>query len=244
MLQHAIRPYTMTVTHTINTLLTLLCLWIGGPFVAASNARALQHVVGCLALIRIAGLFGDVQAILSSSYLKARSTFATGVWLGHHFSRDTLLSLLPQNFGGLRLGFGVSGVDDNRQIAVKERDLTKRPSFFSRLWTIHQREGILWHVVLFVVTVYLIASRINAHLTASMVDGKVIVDDEFWFNFICSVGFPGLLLIDNVPMYLTPLVYVMFPPTMPERRETMERDENGLWKPIEEYKNVKYNKAS
>jgi hypothetical protein len=245
MFHHACRPYTMTITHTINTLLTLVCLWLGGPVIGGSDVRAVRQIVYCLAISRIIALIGDVKSICSGSYLKVRRMIATGVWMGHHFSRDTLQTLLPRSLGGLRLGFGVSGVEDKPQIGVKERNIASRPALLTRLWMVHQREGILWHLALFVVTVLLVLYRVVSVFKASTVNGQLILSNDFWFSLVKSVGFPGLALIDNVPYYLTPIFYMIDPPTMPERRETMKYDaETGLWKPLEEFKEVKYTKAS
>jgi hypothetical protein len=98
---------------------------------------------------------------------------------------------------------------------------------------------------LFVVTVLLVLYRVVSVFKASTVNGQLILSNDFWFSLVKSVGFPGLALIDNVPYYLTPIFYMIDPPTMPERRETMKYDaETGLWKPLEEFKEVKYTKAS
>jgi hypothetical protein len=245
MLQHTFRPYTMTTTHAINTLMILICLCIGGPVIGTTDVHGLKQVVMCLAIARLFALIGDIRSILGGFYLKLRCIVATGVWMGHHFSRDTLQNLLPTGFGGQHLGFGVSGVEDKPQIAVKERDINKRPPLFTRLWAIHQREGLLWHLVLFLVVIAVVVYRVYTEVKASTFDGKFVLSDSFWLSLIQSVGFPGLALIDNVPYYLTPLFYVIFPPTMPERRDLMELDEaDGLWKPKEQYKKVKYGTAS
>jgi hypothetical protein len=231
----------MTVTHTINTMFILICLYLGGPVVGASDIRGLKQIVIWLLITRVFALIIEVQALLGGYYLKLRCIMATGVWMGHHFSRDTLLNFLPASFGGERLGFGVSGVEEApARIAVKERDITKRPPLLTRIWVIHQREGIMWHLVLLLVTVALIMFQIRAvaNATASM------TDDDYWLTLIRSVGYPGLALIENVPYYLTPLIYVAFPPTMLDRRDLMEVDKDGLWKPMDMFKDVKYTKAS
>ena len=172
MLQHTFRPYTMTTTHAISTLLVLMCLCIGSPVIGTSSIQGLKQVVICLAITRLFTLIDDIKSILGGYYLKLRCIIATGVWMGHHFSRDTMQNLLPTRFGGERLGFKVSGVEDKPQIAVKERDLANRPPLATRLWTIHQREGILWHLALFLVTVAIVIYRVCAEMKASTIDGR------------------------------------------------------------------------
>jgi hypothetical protein len=243
MLQHTLRPYTMTITHAINTALVLMCLIIGGPLIATSNTNDLKWLIGIVAFGRALSVVEDIMCLAAGSFLKARVMVATGVWMGHHFSRDTLLTILPRRLGGLRLGFRVSGVDD--EIVVKERDPENRPSLLVRLWKIHQAEGILWHMVLFVFTLALVNYRVQSEIETATVDGKLVMNNEFWKRLIQSVGFPGLSLIETAPLYLTPIIYVMFPPTIPARRNLMEIDEKTkLWKPSPKHKEVIHTKAS
>lgn len=163
-----------------------------------------------------------------------------------HFARDVLQSLLPKWLGGLRLGFQVSGVEESPIHAVKERDAEKRPNVFTRLWWLHLREGILWHLALVLAMTILTAFRVRAEVVKSVVDGKVVQDEAFWIRFISSVGFPGLALIETIPLHLTPIIYAIFPPNMPtDRRECMEYDdETGLWRASPKFKTIKWTISS
>ena len=245
MFQHIWRPFLMTVTHSFNTLVVLVCLWHGQPVIRAEDTRILRSVVLCLGLLRLFVLYEDIRSVLNHTYLSIRRRNATGVWMSHHFSRDALRPLLPEKLGGCYLGFGVSGVEDKPQTAVKERDLGNRPSLFTRLWVLHCREGILWHLVLFLVTVRLVAWNVQTQIEAATVHGEVILNKDFWLRLITSVGFPGFALIENVPYYLTPLFYVISPPSMPGRRKVMRMNtKTGHWKPLKQYTKVKYTIAS
>lgn len=248
MFHHGCRPYLMTIVHAFNTVLTLLCLLIGGPVIGGSGVESLKQVMYSLALVRLVQFIGDVKTVASGgvqAYLKFRRMIATGIWMGHHFSRDVLQSLLPKRLGGKRLGFVVSGVDDHPEIAVKERDATKRPDLITRFLLINQREHIVWHLGLFLVTIALVVYRVCVLVNQEKVGGEFVFNGNFWIHLITSVGFPGLALIDNVLYYLTPILYVIKPPTMPPRREMMEYDNvNEMWKPRKEYQEVRYTAAS
>ena len=45
MLQHALRPYTMTITHAINTMIIFICLCVGGPVIGVSDVNGLRQVI-------------------------------------------------------------------------------------------------------------------------------------------------------------------------------------------------------
>ncbi|OQV06679.1 hypothetical protein CLAIMM_11220 [Cladophialophora immunda] len=242
MLHHSCRPYLMTLTKLGNSIVAFVCLYRGRPVIATPTRNALYWAVMFLGIIRILALIGDIESIFGKYYLSVRRRTATGVWMGHHFSRDVLQTLLPKQLGGLRLGFKVSGVGGS---SIKERDVNSRPPLSTRLWALHRREGILWHVVLFFVMSIVVIFRVQAEIKASIVDGKFIADKAFWLRFIASVGFPGLAVIETIPLYLTPVVYAIWPPTMPERRDSMVYDDKtGLWKPIPKYTSIKWTAAS
>ncbi|KAJ9608106.1 hypothetical protein H2200_007094 [Cladophialophora chaetospira] len=245
MFHHACRPYTMTIIHAISTILTLICLAFGGSVIDPSNIDSVKKILFWLTLHRVVDLAGTLKILLTDGvqeYLKNRRMVATGVWMSHHFSRDTLQTLLPKSLGGLRLGFVVSGLNG---VAVKERDVLQRQPLWKRLRLVHQQEGVLWHLVLFLVASSLVIYRVAVQVKDATVNGKVILTDNFWLQLVTSVGFPGLGLIENAPYYLTPIIYLIFPPTMPARRETMKQDpQTGLWIPREGYKDVKYTMKS
>ncbi|EXJ72979.1 uncharacterized protein A1O5_04128 [Cladophialophora psammophila CBS 110553] len=242
MFHHSCRPYLMTVTKLANTVINFVCLYRGRPIIATPTQNALYWAVMFLGIVRLLALIGDVESVFGQYYLNIRRRTATGVWMGHHFSRDVLQTLLPKRLGGLRLGFKVSGVGGT---SVKERDVNNRPSLLKRLWNLHRREGILWHVVLFFVMSSVVISRFWAEIKASTVDGNFIADKVFWHRFIASVGFPGLALVETIPLYLTPVIYAIWPPTMPERRDSMVyNDKTGLWQPMDKYRSIKWTAAS
>ncbi|KIY00286.1 uncharacterized protein Z520_03971 [Fonsecaea multimorphosa CBS 102226] len=242
MLHHSCRPYLMTLTKLANSVIAFVCLYHGRPVIATPSRNALYWAVMLFGITRMLELIGDIKSVFGRYYLSVRRRVATGVWMGHHFSRDVLQTLLPKRLGGLRLGFGVSGVGGG---SVKERDVNNRPPLFQRLWDLHRREGILWHVVLFFVMSIVVIFRVHAELKAAIVDGEFISDKAFWLRFIASVGFPGLALLETIPLYLTPVVYAIWPPTMPERRDSMVYDDKiGLWKPMQGFKGIKYTAAS
>lgn len=52
--------------------------------------------------------------------------------------------------------------------AVQERGAEKRPNVFIRLWWLHLREVILWHLAPFLAMTILIAFRVRAEVMPSV----------------------------------------------------------------------------
>ncbi len=85
MFHHGCRPYLMTVVHAFNTILTLLCLLIGGPVIdgpviGGSGVNSLKQVIFYLAVIRLIHFIGDVKILASpgtQGYLGFRRMIAS-----------------------------------------------------------------------------------------------------------------------------------------------------------------------
>ncbi|KIX02079.1 uncharacterized protein Z518_08018 [Rhinocladiella mackenziei CBS 650.93] len=230
MFHHCCRPYFNTVFKLLCWMLIALSLVLGGPVIATPEPHTLRNMVFCVVVHRVQARVSELRAAGHISLWNQRRQQATNTWMGLHFARDVLQSLLPKwTGGGLRLGFDVSGLE---AAPVKERDIQKRPPVLKRIVLLHQREGILWHMAFFVIMVLFVIRGIRTQIKMSTTNGRLVIDQLFWFRFFSSVGFPGLSMIETVPLFLTPVVYAIFPPTMPSRRDRMVFDEQtGLWRP-------------
>lgn len=246
MFHHCCRPYMSTVFKMTALILTAMCLFFDGPVVATPFPTTLRTMVRCVLLQRTLARYADIKAVLSGASLwNMRRRQATNTWLGIHFTRDTVMNALPKFLGGHGPKFEVSGVEGSPRLAIKERDAEKCPSVWSRLTVFHQREGILWHGVLVIVMVSLIIRRISKELCDGAINGEIDLSMRFWVHFVADVGFPGLALIEVVPLFVTPIVYAIFPPTMQARRERMIYDEDtGLWRAAPKFKGINWTKAS
>lgn len=244
MFHHCMRPYFNTLFKALSLLLIAMALFFRGPVVATPGATTLRNMMISVFLTKALARISEFRAAQSISLWNLRRRQATNTWLGIHFARDVFFSALPKWIGGLRLGFDVTGVADTHQ-PVKERDAEHRPPMLTRLWILHKREGILYHAVLVVIMVLLTVRSIQSEVLKATVDGHVILDKEFWRGILTGAGYPGLSLHEVVPLFLTPVIYVMFPPTMPPRRERMYLDKRtGLWRARQECKGIQWTKES
>ncbi|EXJ95015.1 hypothetical protein A1O1_00133 [Capronia coronata CBS 617.96] len=244
MFHHCCRPYFNTVFKALSLLLVAMALFLRGPVIATPTATTLQTMMMSVFFTKVLARISEFRAAQSISLWNLRRRQATNTWLGIHFARDVFFSAMPKSIGGLRLGFDVTGVADTHQ-PVKERDAEHRPPMLSRLRILHKREGILYHAALVVIMVLLIIRAIKYEVMKATIDGQVILDNVFWHRLLAGVGYPGLSLLELVPLFLTPVIYVMFPPSMPPRRERMFFDkQTGLWRARPECKGIKWTKES
>ncbi|KAL2424710.1 hypothetical protein ABEF91_001591 [Exophiala dermatitidis] len=243
MFHHCCRPYLNTLFKAFSMILMAMALYFQGQIIATPSENTLWNMMMSCFLAKFLTKVSDWRGARALSHWNLRRRHATNTWLGIHFARDVFFSALPKSIGGLRLGFDVTGVADNQQ-PVKERDAERRPRLLTRLWQMHKQEGILYHACLAFVMVYLMYRAVKVEIDLSTYGGAIIVDDDFWRRILTGVGYPGLNLIEVVPLFLTPVVYAIFPPTMPPRRARMMKDEDGVWRPREDCKGIKWTKAS
>jgi len=222
-----------------------MCLLVGGPVLATPDPDTFAKMMAIVLVQRLLARVGEIRAARSVSIWNLRRRQATNTWKGLHFARDVLQALLPKSIGGARLKFEVSGVEEAPQEAIKERDASTRPCWYVRASVLHQREGILWHAAFVLVISALTIRGIHSQIKLSAAVGEEYLSKAFWMRIISSAGFPGLSLIETVPLFLTPVIYAIFPPTMPPRRDRMVFDrESGLWRAKPECKGHKWTAAA
>jgi hypothetical protein len=235
-----------TVFRSLALLLTVMSLFLNGPVVATPAPKDLRVMVMFVVVQRLMAKYSDIKAIISGGmFWNLRRRTATNIWLGIHFARDTYLAAMPKKAGGKRLTFEVTGVDEAPEKGVHERDAEHSPPLRDRLTLLHEEERILYYPAFVVVVLCIVAHSIYSATSVSPVDGSIMFDEAFWIRVIAGVGFPGLSLIETIPFFLTPVIYAMFPPIMPPRRERMVYDdETDLWRADPECKGPKWTMAS
>ncbi|KAI1623474.1 glycosyl transferase [Exophiala viscosa] len=239
MFHHCCRPYLYTVWKLMALMLILLALIIPGSVVPVADVNGLWKIVLFVAVQQVFSMYADCKSIWSGMFWNLRRRQATNAWLGIHFTRDVIGSMMPKTWGGLRLGFEVSGTDSVPKKAIKERYLKHRPEgMWDRLALVHHREGIMYHGAL--VFVFLCAIILCVWTDYSFVSGT-----PYWLRIMAGVGFTGHFLIAYLPLHITPMEYMMYPPTMPTRRRCMVFEQPArLWRAAPEFKGIKWTRAS
>lgn len=239
MFQHCLRPFNNTTNKVISLFLIALCLVLHGKVIATPNMPGFAFIIVSVFIQRFGPMISTWQSVdwklSSTAFDKVWNTqrrAATNTWLGLHFAIDTFKAVIPEQVGGKTLDFEVTGVREPTASTANERDALTRLPLLTRLKVFHDKERIGWYLVAFATMSYLL-------LWNYMAVTNDFKNDAFWFQLFCSVGFPGLGLIELVPFLLTPIAYAIFPPTMARRRHLMEQDdETFAWKPKESAKKM------
>lgn len=237
MFQHCLRPFNNTVFKAVSLMLITVCIATGQKVLAIPGKWSV-FVIFFSVLIR-SGLarYNEVKDLPDLDRVwNMRRRHATNTWLGLHFAIDTVKAVLPTLFPGKidikPLGFDVSGVEEKEEDSAHERNASQRRGFLHRVRLLHRKEGILYHPLMAIAVGALMAYQF------SRLDQD---SDGFWFEFACSVGFPGLGMIELLPLESTPLLYAIFPPVMSERRALMVYDDDEeVWRPTTEAKKMKW----
>lgn len=241
MFQHCLRPFNNTVNKVISLSLVAVCLFLRGKVIATPNVPMFLFILASVVIQRLGPVINTLKTVerdmSSTAFDKVwnnQRRSATNIWLGLHFAIDTLKAILPEKAGGKNPEFEVTGVREPTAETANERDALTRLPLLARLKVFQQKEHIGWHLVTFI-------TMTNLLLWNFMTVAHDFTNDAFWFQLFCSVGFPGLALIELVPFLVTPFIYAIFPPTMPRRRELMDQDpKTGIWRPKESAKKMKW----
>jgi len=228
MFQHCLRPFNNTVFKAISLVLVTICVMSGQSVLANPGKGSVLAVFISLCIRGVIARHSEFKDWPDFDKVwNMRRRTATNTWLGLHFAIDTVKAVMSTLFPGrldIRpLGFEVSGVTEPTEDSAHERDKTRRPGWLKRLQILHRKEGILWHPLIATALIALMVYQVVRLIKAS---------DTFWHDLIFTVGYPGLGLIELLPLLFTPLCYALFPPTMPSRRERMELDkERNIYLP-------------
>lgn len=239
MFHHCCRPYLYTVAKTSALIFMLAALIIPGSIIPVADVYGLWKIFRFVVIQQALNLYSDYKSITTGMFWNFRRRQATNAWLGIHFTWDVLRSVVPKNWGGLRLGFEVSGTDAAPKKAIKERDPKRRPEgMWERVKLIHHRELILFHGGI-------VCAFFCAILWCIWTDAQYVTDGPFLLRIMAGVGFTGHFLIPYLPLHITPIEYMMFPPTMPTRRRCMVFEQPArLWRAAPDHKGIKWTKAS
>jgi hypothetical protein len=212
------KPFTGTIGKAFVWFIVFLALLMGHPVVVTSNKEELAIILRHYAVFLLVTRVSE-WALASSGYgiqnIRRRQIVST--WQGMHLAKACIQELVPAWLGGASLGFLVTGLRNASTIELEERDASQRPGMIERIRRLHAIEGVLNHLWFFLAMVSLLgfqAFRIYQ-------DNK---PQELLSALTASVLFPGLRL-ENLLAFLSPVWYIMFPPTEKPREARLTDDQ-------------------
>jgi hypothetical protein len=147
------------------------------------------------------------------------------IWLSPYFVLGVVRDLMPKWIAGLRLDATPTGMLDS---AVQERDRTRRAPLARRILAMVRFQGMWFHVLCIAACAVLLA-KAAADIGAQ--HGTIALQDAI-LRIACAIGTDWELWLHM----LAPLVYAIWPPGMPHRRELLVREEGAghsfeVWRP-------------
>ncbi|KAF1348178.1 nucleotide-diphospho-sugar transferase [Delphinella strobiligena] len=219
----------------ISVLTIPIVLISGGQLVAYSTINDLRWQIRlafiCFALLRIQ----EYVNFLPSGYRLAQRDGGSMLWMAPYHARTVLQSfLLPKWLGGKPMAFTTSG---SIKDSLNERDAANRAPVWRRLkvilWDCDAWVHLLY--VMFVIAAVTL-SIYHAFHDRHTVNGKLLY-------LVTHVGFPPMLWLVALTAFCIPIRYALFPPSMPDREELLDRDpKTGVAHPKEYWKKQRWGK--
>ncbi|TVY83419.1 Cellulose synthase catalytic subunit [UDP-forming] [Lachnellula suecica] len=219
-------------------LLTIpIVLISGGQLVAYSNNNQLRWQIRlCFASLMLTRL-NEWITYLPSGYRLAQRDTGAQMWMAPFHAMTIIRSfILPSWLGGKAMAFSSSG---SIKSDINERDPKTRASLFRRL------KVVLWDCDVYLHLLYILFAL--TAVTLSTVEGIVKTDGihTLLIYLLTHAFWPPMLWLLTVSACCEPIRYAIWPPTMPEREEMLDRDpKTGIARPKESWKKTRYSKKT
>lgn len=219
-------------------LLTIpIVLISGGQLVAYTSVTQLKWQTRlCFANLLLTRL-NEWITYLPSGYRLAQRDMVAQMWMAPYHSITIFRSLLlPSWLGGKGMAFSSSG---SIKSDLNERDARQRAPLSRRLkvilWDCNAYLHLLY--VLFVAAAVVFSTIYGVNTATSLHELLVyLLTHAFW---------PPMLWLLCFTACCVPLRYAIWPPTMPDREELLDRDpKTGIARPKERWKKQRYGKKT
>ncbi|KAH6662095.1 nucleotide-diphospho-sugar transferase [Halenospora varia] len=219
-------------------LLTIpIVLISGGQLVAYSDNNQLRWQIRlCFASLILTRL-NEWITYLPSGYRLAQRDTGAQMWMAPFHAMTIVRSfILPSWLGGKAMAFSSSG---SIKSELNERDPKLRAPLFTRL------KVTLWDCNVYLHLLYIIF--VVTAVTYSTVIGITKSDGihSLLIYLLTHAFWPPMLWLLCVTACAEPIKYAIWPPTMPDREELLERDvKTGIARPKESWKKTRYGKLT
>jgi hypothetical protein len=217
-------------------LLTIpIVLVSGGQLVAySSHAQLCWQIRLCFASLVLTRV-NEWITYLPSGYRLAQQDTGAQLWMAPYHAITIVRSfILPSWLGGKAMAFSSSG---SIKSELDECDPKTRAPLFRRL------KVMLWDCDLYMHLLYVLF--VVGAVTSSTVIGIINSDTihTLLIYLLTHAFWPPMLWLLSVTACLEPIRYVIWPPTMPDREELLDRDPiTNIARPKEEWKKQRYSK--
>lgn len=220
-------------------LLTIpIVLISGGQLVAYSTYSMLRWQIRLCFANLVLTRFNEWITYLPSGYRLAQRDVGAQMWMAPFHARTIIQSfILPTWLGGKAMAFSSSG---SIKSDLDERDAKKRAGLMRRL------KVTLWDCDVYIHLTYVLF--VVAAVSKSTVEGVIANKDDLnllLIYLLTHACWPPMLWILAITACCEPIRYAIWPPTMPDREELLDRDPvTQIARPKEYWKKTRYSKLT
>ncbi|KAI4727308.1 nucleotide-diphospho-sugar transferase [Aureobasidium sp. EXF-10728] len=204
---HCASPIASMMNRPLCSWIILLLVASGQPLITAKSTD-LQNILSVYVLARITAFAEEVVASTGCGYLALRRRIEGMHWLHTHLFFALAKDLFPKLLAGKRIGFIPTALAESK---IQERHPDRRPGLFQRLRVMFLYQHLWYHVIVAAIAVAVFTIglvKAGKHGSLHYLLTHVLVPGVAWSSHFAS---------------LRPIAYAIAPPTMPERREMMDR---------------------
>lgn len=209
----------------------------GGTLVAYSNYNQLRWQIRLCFITVILTRITEYATYSASGFRLLQRDSAAMLWMApYHAITIIRCFMLPSWLGGKKMAFSSSGSIKDE---LNERDARLRAPLHRRLRVIIWDCDAWMHVlfVLFVATAVILSTTRGFTMTDTWRKMLLYQLTHAWF--------PPTLWIVCLTAFWVPLRYAIWPPTMPDREDLLDRDEKtDVARPKEEWKKQRWRKSA
>ncbi|ETN43218.1 uncharacterized protein HMPREF1541_02377 [Cyphellophora europaea CBS 101466] len=219
------KPFIGTIGKAFVWTVVFFSLLSGQPVVGSTSKSELAKILILYAVFVVASRVAEYMLALGFGIQNIRRRQIVATWQGMHLAKACIQEMMPSSVGGASLGFLVTGQKNATDIGLGERDPTQRPRMLERIRRLHKIEGVLNHLWFFLTMISLFSMQ-AIRLYSKTTSGTLL------HAMIVSGLFPGLRL-ENLMAFLSPIRYIMFPPTEKPRVSYLTEDpDTGFRRPL------------
>lgn len=208
-----------------------------GRLVAYATNDQLRWLIRLVFISLMTARINEYVMFIPAGYRVGQREAAAMLWTAPFFALTVIRSfILPSWLGGTAMAFSSSGslVSD-----INERDAQRRAPLLTRLRVILIDYKVIIHLF------YVIFCVVAVILSTVWVVRENVGASQTLLGMLVHAGWPPMLWLQCLVACFTPIHYAIWPPSMPDREELLDRDSvTGVARPKQEFRKLRWGKES
>ncbi|KAH7309847.1 nucleotide-diphospho-sugar transferase [Stachybotrys elegans] len=223
---------------TTDIIVTCLLLATGLPFIYYHNVEEVKLLLTLSCACSLLDWALMIHIGLTAGY-QASVRDACIAYMHPYYVVNILRNfVLPASLGGIVPNFTATG---SVSVPVNERNHYKRTPLIRRLSHFLFRSGGMFLVIAIAAIVLSVTVRGLGFIRGWQLENSVVAGQDVWVIFLTTLGWPPLGWLLIILDLCMPILYMISPPTVPDRDDMMgRRDENQVRYPRPEFRHTKW----